>query len=132
MGEWSAQYGPEWEATKRRYWSRSGWWIRRRCFWCRRARPGRSSWSARGMLQLNHLTYLFGVGNAPLWVLRPMCPTCHKIETWVTRKIRPALGRSTGWRFRWAHAFVTFGVRWLLYVPVIVFGLWISVKVGAL
>lgn len=107
MAEWSARvYGPEWEEFKDRYWSHP--LTRKRCFWCRRAnRPGRRR------LQLNHLTYPRGRALR-LWEVKPMCSTCHRVETWLTRRFRPSMRRH---RQRWAHAYVTYSVRWALYLP---------------
>ena len=111
LAEWSARvHGPGWEETRRRYWESRAPWRRRRCFWCRRGNPG-ARWAARRRLQLNHLTYVWsdGTGRCPFWVLRPMCGSCHAVETWLTRRVRPGMARR---RQRWAHAVVTFGVRW--------------------
>jgi hypothetical protein len=115
--EWSAQYGPAWERTKAEYWRKAARrpWMRRRCFWCRRRGRGVGFWSVQRSLQLNHLTYRWGVGDAPLIVLRPMCPTCHAIETKITRMVRPGMRRH---RQAYAHAFVTYLGRWALYIPV--------------
>ncbi len=111
-------YGRGWEDTRRRYWASP--FTRKRCVWC----------MARRATQLNHLTYLYSGpdGACPFWVLRPMCRTCHKVETWVTGKVRPRMPRGgprdahgnivypAGRRGRyglirhqkWAHAVVTF------------------------
>lgn len=112
LAAWSARvHGPGWQDTRHRYWASSAPWRRRRCFWCRRANPGRR-WSARRRLHLHHLTYVFSddTGRCPLWVLRPMCPTCHAVETWLARRLRPGMARH---RQRWAHAYVTYAVRWV-------------------
>lgn len=114
LAEWSARvHGPGWEATKSRYWNSP--FTRKRCFWCRRKRR----------LQLNHLTYTRsdGTGRCPLWVLKPLCGTCHGIETWATRRVRRRLGRGAK---QWAHAVVTYGVRWSVNVSV-----WLLVLVAA-
>jgi hypothetical protein len=116
---------PGWEDTKRRYWASR--FTRKRCFWCRR----------KSGLQLNHLTYALSgpTGACPLWVVKPLCRTCHKVETWLARKVRPRLKRTvrvepvvgTGRRRRrvadrraqrWAHAYVTYAVRWSLNLAV--------------
>ena len=115
LAEWSARvHGPGFEETKHRYWRSP--FTRKRCFWCRR----------KGRLQLNHLTYLFSgeTGRCPLWVLKPLCATCHGVETWLTRRVRRHLGRGAK---RWAHAVVTYGVRWSGNVAV-----WLLVLVAAL
>jgi len=93
------QYGAAWEDTKRR--ARQSRWTRKRCFWCRRRRSVTIQW--------HHLTYLFGVGDPPLWVLRPMCVSCHKVETWICRQVS-----SSQARHRWAHARVTYLGRWVI------------------
>jgi hypothetical protein len=102
FSDWADRtYGPGWTATKTRYWSSR--FTRKRCVWCwRKAKPGR-------FLDLNHLTYRFvrGDGWTPLWSVVPMCRTCHRVETWLTRRFRPGMRRR---RQRWAHAWVTFGV----------------------
>lgn len=112
MAEWSARvHGPGWVETRARYWHNPPPWRRTRCYWCRRADSASMRlWSSLGRLQLNHLTYVFsdGTGRCPLWVLRPMCRTCHRVETWLTRRVRPGMARH---RQRWAHAYVTVGVR---------------------
>lgn len=113
LAEWSARtYGPGWTETRQRYWASTARWRRRRCFWCRRGQPG-TRWASRRRLQLNHLTYRLSdnTGRCPLWALRPMCPTCHGIETWLTRRYDP------GRKQPWAHAIVTYAVRWAMYVP---------------
>jgi hypothetical protein len=91
-------YGVDWEGTKRR--ARQSRWTRKRCFWCR----------SRSRIEWHHLTYSRAAtpGKAPLWVLRPMCHRCHAIETWLCRALF-----STRQRHGWAHAWVTYGVRWL-------------------
>jgi 5-methylcytosine-specific restriction endonuclease McrA len=82
-GEWGARvYGtPEqWRALKAKYWA-SRWTIFRRCLICRSGKD----------LQLNHLTYRFTklrAGWTPLLLLVPLCPRCHKFETWLTRRLR--------------------------------------------
>jgi hypothetical protein len=108
-------WGPGWDATRRRYWRNPPSWRRRRCFWCRRGQPGRR-WSSRRGLHLNHLTYRYSHdhGRCPLWVLRPMCPTCHNVETWLTRRaVRPWLRRHPRLR-PWEHLLVTYAGRWTI------------------
>lgn len=105
MAQWSARvHGPEWQAFKRRYWAHP--LTRKRCFWCRR----------KGRRQLNHLTYRPYPDSRPprMWQVKPLCLTCHRVETWLTRRYRPGMSRR---RQRWAHAYVTYGVRWALYAP---------------
>jgi 5-methylcytosine-specific restriction endonuclease McrA len=114
LAEWSARvYGPGWEETKRRYWASP--YTRKRCFWCRR----------KDRLQLNHLTYQFSgeTGRVPLWVLKPLCRRCHVVETWLTKRVRRRLARHAK---PWAHAVVTYGVRWSGNVSV-----WLLVLVSA-
>jgi hypothetical protein len=97
---WSAGvHGAGWEETRRRYWASR--WTLARCLWCR----------GRRGLQLNHLTYTCSIkarGGLILWplyafVLVPLCPRCHRAETWITRHVFRSL---TG---RWgAHLLATF------------------------
>lgn len=116
MSDFSHLYGPEWNRTKQHYWQTVGRpWRRRRCFWCRRGhvtQPGKVRfWTTDRAPELHHLTYVFGYGDAPLFVLRPMCHTCHHIETTVTRMF---FGEGFARRSRWAHAHVTYTVRWVI------------------
>jgi hypothetical protein len=111
MAEWSARtYGPEWVEFKDRYWSHP--LTRKRCFWCRRPR-------GKARLQLNHLTYPKGRALR-LWEVKPLCARCHEFETWLTRKVRPRLHAT---QRAWAHAYVTYGVRWVGYLPLWALGL---------
>lgn len=128
-------YGPEWENTKRKYWATSGRpWRRKRCVWCRRGnriQPGRVRlWKLRsgrgGQLQVHHLTYIFGYGDAPLFVLRPMCPACHHIETALTRLL---FGEGFNRRSRIAHVWVTYGVRWCINLSVLLPVLYLAYRV---
>ena len=104
-------YGPGWEATKRRYFRRS--W-RRHCFWClRRGRLTRSGLVAG--LELNHLTYARGA-RPRWWQTKAMCHRCHRVETWLTRRVRPGMARH---RQRWAHGYVTWA-GWLVTRAILV------------
>jgi hypothetical protein len=67
-------------------------------------------------MQVHHLTYLFGYGNPPLFVLRPMCPLCHRIETALTRIF---FGEGFARRSRLAHLWMTYGVRWIVNLVLI-------------
>lgn len=118
--DWSARvYGPAWEEFKDRYWR--SWWTRKACFWCR-TRPARGR-----RLELNHLHY--PKHRRIRWFdVRPMCRRCHRHETWMTRQVRPGMGRSDA---RVAHAYVTYVVRWALYVPYWCLGVVVALGAGA-
>lgn len=94
-------YGPDWYAFRRWYFTR--WWLRKRCFWCRRKPHPVTA------LQLNHLNYTRG-DRPGWWQVRPMCRRCHRVETTLVRWLRPRLSPR---RRRRAHYLVTFGVRWV-------------------
>jgi hypothetical protein len=121
------RWGHNWTETRRRYWHNPPPWRRRRCFWCRRGRPGARWWASRRGLHLNHLTYRYSHdhGRCPLWALRPMCPTCHTVETWLTRHaVRPCLRRHP-WLRPWEHAAVTYAGRWTINLAVLLPLWWI-------
>lgn len=95
-------WGSDWERTKDRYWANP--LLRKRCFWHQRFWLGQPM--TYGQRQLNHLTYRRG-GSPRFWQVKPMCRTCHGIETWLARALR-ALG------IRRCHYVATYGVRWLI------------------
>jgi hypothetical protein len=110
-GYWD--YGPNWDNTKAR-WRRSRW-TRKRCFWCRRRK--------HVTIDAHHLLYPRPpkmAGDVSIFWLRPMCRTCHKIETWIARNRRKHMANG---RKRYAHLYVTYGGRWLInitcWLPVI-------------
>lgn len=118
MAAWSERtYGPGsgWVEYKVRYWASR--WTRKRCFWCRRPR-------GKARLQLNHLHYPKH-RELRLWDVRPLCARCHAVETWLTRWVRPRLRAS---QRRWAHAYVTYAVRWAGYVPLWVLGVYVATR----
>ena len=48
-----------------------------------------------------------------------MCPTCHTVETWLTRRIvRPWLRRHPILR-PWEHLLVTYAGRWTINLAVL-------------
>lgn len=95
-------YGRDWQDYKDRYWSSP--FTRKRCFWHR----GRMSFGGR---QLNHLSYA-RQSTPRWWQVKPMCRTCHKIETFLARALR-ALGVK-----KHPHYVATYGVRWLINLTV--------------
>lgn len=130
-------YGAEWGRTTAKYWATSNRpWRRKRCMWCRRGR-------ARGTgcvrlwhiptngpdMQVHHLTYIFGYGKPPLFVLRPMCSRCHHWETALTRL---CFGEGFNRRSRWAHVWVTYGVRWLVNLTFLIAILAVIDRTGVL
>lgn len=118
--DWSARtYGPDWELFKDRYWS--SWWTRKACFWCRK-RPARGR-----RLELNHLHYP-KTRRVRWFDVRPMCRRCHQHETKMSRHARAGMSRSDA---RLVHAYVTYQVRWALYVPYWLLGLAVAVVAGA-
>lgn len=66
-----------------------------------------------GERQLNHLTYKRG-GSPRVWQVKPMCRTCHSIETFIaTKLIRPLSRIFKVLRYR-DHYVATYSVRWLI------------------
>jgi hypothetical protein len=111
--KWQSRTNPngpwndDWERTKDRYWSNP--FTRHRCFWHQRFWLGKPlSYAQR---QLNHLTYRRG-GSPHVWQVKPMCRTCHKIETGLARFLR-VLGVK-----RHPHYVATYGVRWLITLAI--------------
>lgn len=127
-------YGAEWALTRAKYWATSGRpWRRKRCMWCRRGRATGAGhvrfWAIPKNgpdMQVHHLTYIFGYGTAPLWVLRPMCSRCHHIETFLTRLF---FGEGFQRRSRLAHVWVTYGARWFVNAVVLAGVFWLYFQV---
>lgn len=101
----SVLYGPEWQETKRRYFASP--YTRKRCFWCRRSPADRKRH------ELHHLTYR-RKARPFFWQVKPMCSTCHGIETTVSRVLKVLLRRR-----RVPHVTATYGVRWLINLAVL-------------
>lgn len=101
-------YGPNWTDTKRQW--RSAWWTRKRCFWCRRKK--------HVTIDAHHLLYPKGkpAGDVSIFLLRPMCRTCHKIETWLARRHRRHVENG---RKRYAHLYATYLGRWCINASVL-------------
>lgn len=110
-GRFGQSYGDQWELTKRR-WRDHPFTRHRRCFWCRRKR---SLWVSghRIVLDAHHLVYPRNrpAGEISIWLLRPMCRTCHKVETWMARGHRAHMRNG---RKRYAHLLVTYLGRWAI------------------
>lgn len=118
--EWGDKnHGAGWKATRERYFRHP--FTLSRCLWCR------THWN----LQLNHLTYkarskrhrVYGDTGWIRWplylfVLVPMCPRCHEIEGWLTRKVFRRHVRRAG-----AHVGATF-VPYLLSRALVIGLLW--------
>jgi hypothetical protein len=102
-------YGPNWEATKRHW--RNAWWTRKRCFWCRRIK--------HVTIDAHHILYPrkpIPAGDVHIIWLRPMCRTCHKIETRIARHHRRHAAPN---RKRYSHFIVTYMGRWIINLLVI-------------
>lgn len=103
-------YGTAWVRTRTRY--HASRWTRKRCFWCH-TRGDRGNG-----IELNHLTYRRG--DRPwFWQVKPLCRRCHRIETVVTRVVRPLLPWSGAFAKTRAHYVVTYLGRWLVNVTVL-------------